>query len=94
MQKMSDSITDQELKRVKKQYQTSIIMHKESTNSRAMKLAKNFISYGKYIDYKDVMDKINAISKKDVSDFISSITASQSVNQVIYGNIDSSEFYI
>jgi predicted Zn-dependent peptidase len=93
MAKMSESITDQELKRVKKQYQTSIIMHKESTNSRAMKLAKNFISYNKYIDYEEVMEKINAISKADVCNFMSSITNAQSTNQVIYGNIENTDFY-
>ena len=39
------------------------------------------------------MEKINAISKADVCNFMSSITNAQSTNQVIYGNIENTDFY-
>jgi len=64
--KVCENVTDAELKRVKTQFEASILMAKESTSTRMQKLGSDILNKNKIVKSDEIINKINKVSKKDV----------------------------
>ncbi len=71
--KATDKITDIELKRAITQSKANLLMMLESTNSRSQKLGNDILCYGRIIDHSEIIEKISAITKKDLTNFAAKI---------------------
>jgi predicted Zn-dependent peptidase len=65
--KICEKITDKELQRVRTQFEASLLMSKESTNSRSQRLGSDVLSYGRLISDKEILDKVFSVKKSDVT---------------------------
>jgi predicted Zn-dependent peptidase len=54
------------MKRVKNQFEASLLMSKESTNGRMQKLGSDILSLNKIISDKEVTRRISEVTKADV----------------------------
>lgn len=61
-----NTLTDEEISRAKSQICASIFMSLENSVSRAEKLSSNLSTYNRYIYSKEIMQKINEITKDDL----------------------------
>jgi predicted Zn-dependent peptidase len=66
-------INDDELIRAKAQVKAYQLMKLESSESRAYKLVINQAIFGRIIDNKEIIEKIEAVTKQDVLDFFNFI---------------------
>lgn len=65
--KICEKITDKELQRVRTQFEASLLMSKESTNSRSQRLGSDILAHGKLISDKEILDKVLSVKKSDVT---------------------------
>lgn len=85
--KITNKITDVELKRVITQTKAGLLMSKESTIARSQKLGSDILAYNRIISEAEVIDKISAISKKDLTDFATKIITSSKPSFAAIGKI-------
>jgi predicted Zn-dependent peptidase len=85
LKKISDGITDEEMSRVIKQTQSGIAMSNESTNSRSQKLITDNLHLGRVVEYSEIMEKIQNVTKQDIINLAQSIFKSKPT-LTIYGN--------
>jgi len=83
--KICENITDEEMKRVLKQSQCSIVMSKESTSSRAKKHCTDYLHLEKCVDYSEIIQKISSITKNDLYHMANKIFSS-TPTLTLYGN--------
>lgn len=62
-------------------------MSKESTIARSQKLGSDILAYNRIISEAEVIDKISAISKKDLTDFATKIITSSKPSFAAIGKI-------
>lgn len=67
IEKVCGKISDKELNRVRTQFEASILMSKESTSGRMQKLGGDILAYDRIISDKEVLDKVFAVKKNDVT---------------------------
>jgi predicted Zn-dependent peptidase len=67
IKKICDKITDQELKRVRTQFEASLLMAKESTSTRMQKLGSDILSHQRLIADSEVLAKVAAVRKSDIT---------------------------
>ena len=67
IKKICDKVLDDELQKVRNQFEASLLMAKESTSSRMQRLGGEILSYNRLIKDEEVMKKILAVKKSDVS---------------------------
>jgi predicted Zn-dependent peptidase len=85
--KITNQITDEELKRVITQTKAGLLMAKESILSRSQKLGGNILSYKRIISEQEILDKILAISKKQITDFASKMISRSKHNFSAIGKV-------
>ncbi len=83
--KVCSKITDEELQRAKTQFESGILMAKESTSSRMQKLGFDILSRNKIISEKEKLDKVSVVTKKDVINMATSLFKSK--NQASFAAI-------
>ncbi len=66
VKKICEKISDKELKRVRMQFEASLLMAKESTSTRMQKLGSDILSHGHIISDREIMKKILSVKKSDV----------------------------
>lgn len=66
IEKICQNISDEELKRAKKQYEAGILMAKESSTSRMQKLGSNILAYNKILDRDKILSQISDITKNGI----------------------------
>lgn len=66
IKKVCEKISDKELKRVRTQFEASLLMSKESTSSRMQRLGSDILSRDRLILDKEVLKKISAVKKSDI----------------------------
>jgi predicted Zn-dependent peptidase len=71
--KICEKISDKELERVRTQFEASLLMAKESSSSRMQRLGSDILSYGRLISDKEVLQKVFAVKKKDVTEMAEKI---------------------
>lgn len=67
IEKICEKVTDKELKRVVTQFEASLLMSKESTNSRSQRLGSEILSHNRIIPDKEVIDKIMSVKKSNIT---------------------------
>ncbi len=65
--------TDDQLSRAKSQIQANILMSQDILSSRCSSEAHYFVCYGKHVTYDELIEELNNVTKKSVSNFISSV---------------------
>ena len=55
------------MKRVRTQFEASLLMSKESTNSRSQRLGSDILSYNRLISDQEILEKISAVKKSDIT---------------------------
>ncbi len=75
--KVCEKITDEELQRAKTQFEAGILMAKESTSSRMQKLGFDILARNRIVTEQEKLDKIAAVTKKDVTDMATYLFQSQ-----------------
>jgi predicted Zn-dependent peptidase len=73
VEKICKKITDVELKRVHTQFEASLLMSKESTSSRMQKLGGDILALNRIVSDREIMKKIAAVGKKDVTNLAEKI---------------------
>ena len=66
LQKATDSITEEEVVRVRNQIRAGLLMSLESPSSRAGQLARQQILWGRVIPLQETVDRINRITVERV----------------------------
>jgi predicted Zn-dependent peptidase len=64
LNKITKSITDEELDRSKSQMTAGLLMSSESNNNRSQKLGNDILSYGRIRDYDELTDEVSHIDKE------------------------------
>ncbi len=67
IEKICTKVTDDELERVRAQFEASLLMAKESTSGRMQKLGGDILAYNRVIPDQEVLDKVFAVTKKDLT---------------------------
>ncbi len=67
IEKICENIAQKELDRVRTQFEASLLMAKESTSGRMQKLGGDILAYDKIISDKEVLEKVFAVKKSDVT---------------------------
>jgi predicted Zn-dependent peptidase len=89
VKKVMENVTEEELQRAKAQVRADLLMAKESTAFRAKKLASNFAMFERYITTEEILEKVNAITKHDISAMMQRLLDSQSkITVAALGQID------
>ena len=78
--KLIDSITEDEIQRSKAQLKAGLLMNRESTTSRAEKLAHNFADFGRYITAKESLEEMDKVDKTSLSHFARKLFSQKSKN--------------
>ncbi len=65
--KICEKISDKELERVRTQFEASLLMAKESTSGRMQKLGGDILAYDRIISDKEILEKVLAVKKSDVT---------------------------
>jgi predicted Zn-dependent peptidase len=73
LKKICEKISDVELERVRTQFEASLLMAKESSSTRMQRLGSDILSYGKIVSDKEVLQKVFAVKKKDVTNLAEEI---------------------
>jgi predicted Zn-dependent peptidase len=85
--KITNKITDEELKRVVTQTKAGLLMAKESVISRSQKIGNDVLAFDKIINEVEVLERISAIYKKQITNFAGSLIANSKHNFAAIGKI-------
>lgn len=91
--KITDKITDEELKRVVTQTKAGLLMAKESVIGRSQKIGGDVLAYGRIISEQEILEKISAISKKQITNFAANMIANSKYNFSAIGKIKNLDDY-
>ncbi len=67
IKKICEKISDKELQRVRTQFEAGLLMAKESTSTRMQRLGGEILSHDRLISDQEVMKKVVAVRKADVT---------------------------
>lgn len=90
IKKICEKISDKELQRVKTQFSASLLMAKESTSTRMQKLGSDILVLNKIQSSEEIMKKISAVKKSNVTDLAQKIFTGKSTFAAI-GQVDKIE---
>lgn len=79
IQKITDTISDEEMARAKAQVRASLLMSQESSVSRSEKLAGNIAAIGRYVTINEILDKINKLDSHNLQNFACKLFAKNSL---------------
>lgn len=85
--KICEKITDEELKRVKTQFEASLLMSKESTSSRMQKLGSDILNKNRIVPTSEIIEKIGAINKSSVVNLAGEIFNNSKPTFAIIGKV-------
>ena len=75
--RLGTDATEHEINRAVKCAKSSLLMAMESTISRARRLAYNLIDHGRYRSNDEIIEKLQAVSKKDLAHICHKILSSK-----------------
>ncbi|MFH1134765.1 MAG: pitrilysin family protein [Pseudomonadota bacterium] len=89
LKKFRDGLLDQvELKAATEHLKGSIILGSESVDNRMTRLAKNEITYGRNIDFDEVLDRINAVTLDEVVNLAEEYLRPENLNLTVLGPVN------
>jgi predicted Zn-dependent peptidase len=93
LKKLSDnSLLEREIHSAKEQMKGNFLLSMESTDIRMTKLAKNEIYFSRNIEFDEVVDHINGISKENVKDLAGKIFQSDILSMAVLGRVQKKDF--
>ncbi|MCE3231817.1 MAG: processing peptidase [Rickettsiaceae bacterium] len=93
LKRATHSITEQELKKAKSQSKASLLMGQESSSSRADTLGRRLMCYDRYITNEEILEKINAVTLKDVSQLLVRLVSESKLTLAAIGDLKQLESY-
>ena len=87
MLKITNKITDEELKRVITQTRAGLLMAKESVISRSQKIGGDILAFNRILFEEEILETISAISKKQITDFANKMISSSKPNFAAIGKV-------
>jgi predicted Zn-dependent peptidase len=87
-----NSLLEQEIQSAKEQMKGNFLLSMESTDIRMTRLAKNEIYFSRNIEFDEVVDRINEISKEAVKDLAGKIFRSEILSMAVLGRVEKTEF--
>lgn len=87
---MINDITEAELEDAKQQLKGGMILGLEASDSRMMKLARDFIYYGKPLPVSSIVEAIEKVSLKDVRGAVEEFFVPSKVTLVAVGSVEES----
>jgi predicted Zn-dependent peptidase len=81
-------LEENELKAAKEHLKGSIILGSESVDNRMTRLAKNEITYGRNIDFDEILDKINAVTLDEVVALAKEYIKPEQLNLTVLGPLN------
>lgn len=87
--KIAQRIDEAELQRAKAQLKAGVLMAQESSVARAEKLAGNYAAFGRYLSVKEIIEKIDAINKQQITSLMAEFLQNNSaLTLVSLGKVD------
>lgn len=93
LKRATSDISEAELKKAKAQAKASLLMSQESCSNRADALGRRLMCYGKYISNSEILEKMNAVTVKDVSQLLEKTITSSKPTIAAIGKIDKLHSY-
>jgi predicted Zn-dependent peptidase len=87
MHHLKDTIADSELQRAKNQLKGNIILGLESTSSRMNNIARQEIYHGKYFSPREIMDEIDSITLRQITELAESVIRKDMLALTVYGPV-------
>ena len=88
LKRAAQDITEEELKKAKSQVKASLLMSQESSSSRADSIGRRLMCYGKYISNAEILEKINAVTVKDLKAMMETVITSSKPTLAAIGKLD------
>ncbi len=66
IKKICEKVSDVEVKRVRTQFEASLLMAKESTSTRMQKLGGDIFAYDRLISDEEILQKVLSVKKSDI----------------------------
>jgi predicted Zn-dependent peptidase len=82
---LEQSVTAEELERARAQVKASLVMSLESPSSRADQIARQYLSYGRVPEVSDILSRIDAVERCDISRIARSIFHGNGVSHAAVG---------
>jgi len=90
--KLRDGVlTETELKAAQEHLKGGIVLGAESTDNRMIRLAKNEITFQRYIDFDEVLDAVSKVTVDQVVDLARGFLGTEDLNLTILGPVDESD---
>jgi predicted Zn-dependent peptidase len=93
LKKMKDNVSEQEVNRAKAQMKAGILMSLENTTSRMEQLGRQQMIFGRHISRDEVIDKINSIDTKNITDCANRILSGSKLSFGAIGPLSSLDNY-
>lgn len=87
VERICKKISDKELQRVHTQFEAGLLMAKESTSSRMQKLGGDILALNRITSDREIMKKIAAVGKKDVTKLAEKIFSSSKPTFAAIGKV-------
>lgn len=90
--KLRDGVlTETELKAAQEHLKGGIVLGSESTDNRMIRLAKNEITFQRYIDFDEVLDSVSKVTVDQVVDLARGFLGTEDLSLTILGPVDESD---
>jgi predicted Zn-dependent peptidase len=88
MKRAADDMTDEEVARARSQMKAGMLMGLESPSNRAERLARMIQIWGRVPGVEEMVQKIDAVSLRDVRDFAQTMAVSAPASMALYGPVE------
>lgn len=89
---LSDSITDEEIRRTKDQIKGNIVLGTESTSGRMQSIASQEIYFGRYIPIKEIMHEVEKVTLKQARELASRLLNQGKMSIAALGPVNKEDF--
>ncbi len=84
---LSDTLTEEDLEKSKKQLKGNLILALESTNSKMINIAKQEIYYGRYFSPEDIIKAVEAVTLEELKEFSGKLISNSLFALTVYGPV-------
>ena len=83
----SAGVTEKEVRRAREHLKSALCLACESTSSRMIRLAKNELYYGRSVSIEEVLDKLDAVTARDVHHVARALLAEERQSAIVLGPV-------
>ncbi len=85
--RLAKDVTPKELENAKEQLKGGMLLGLETSDSRMSKIARDYISFGRVVPIKEIVDGIDKVRIKDIKNLASSLLKPSNVTLVAMGQV-------